>query len=163
MAFSQVKFFLLFCFFSSEVRAELVKYDLLNGKKIEFAPKEVCEKLGVLDSVLTSFPDNNSINCTGKQFVILDFCHQQSIEKLARGYYQQDIDKVICQSAMRVNIEMKCESSCGESKKACLDLKLIFARDLDLIYFHTVGKRLFCHFIHHEYLDHQKLEKSLIK
>jgi hypothetical protein len=124
--------YLFIVLFPALLHAGLIQDKVYQSKKKVFTLAQVCdfyqrENLPFIESI-----GKHRVDCMGKTFSVLDFCHQKlKGESFARGLIQGK--EVHCFSAQAVVLKYHCTGKstlCERPQKSCGELQKLLAREL---------------------------------
>ncbi len=154
------KFLLIFVaifIVGSSARAETLKREVINGRKIAFPLRQVCKSFGKKHQLLAQALNTRQVDCMGEAVSSFDFCGKQSFSSgsFLRGYVEKSGRRVICESGEAVHLDLACHgryrSWCKKPKHSCERLKSSHARRLELFHVSLVdaanGQNLRCYYM----------------
>lgn len=152
--------------FSQASFSRLLEYDVVGSDKKIFDLKNVCERMGNLNSPIIEIPTLNEIDCMGKKVSLLEFCLKdfKNNPKFIRGFADRKEKKVICELASRIMLKLECDTkndiNCMDSEIGCTEYQKTLAHNLKLAQHSLIDpsgtvvdkksgqKILTCHFAH---------------
>ena len=143
-----MKYFLLF-FFSFNIFAGIVKYDVYGSEKNKFKFSEICTNKFKVKSPLITALNLKELDCMGKKASVLEFCKTKIKEDLVRAFIDKKNRTVICQKGNRIVFKYDCKSNkayCKSSITACALVKNDLAVGLHLIHGSITENNLNCYF-----------------
>lgn len=122
--------------------AHIVQDDVSVTEKTRHSLKQVCTKMGFVDSPLIEIVSGTKIDCMGRKVEAGDFCEKVMAADpyYLRAYIDRDKNEVICVSGKKVLFKYQCvklsdKAMCSqEAKVSCTYIQKKLARRLDMVH-----------------------------
>lgn len=122
--------------------AHIVQDDVSVTEKSRHSLKQVCTKMGFVDSPLIDIVSGTQIDCMGRKVEAGTFCEKEMATDpyYLRAYIDKEKNEVVCVSGKKVLFKYQCvklsdKAMCsGEAKVACEFIQKKLARRLDMVH-----------------------------
>lgn len=122
--------------------AHIVQDDVSVSEKTRHSLKQVCTKMGHVDSPLIEVDSGTQIDCMSKKVDVGTFCEKEMAADpyYLRAYIDKEKNEVVCVSGKKVIFKYLCvkisdKAMCsGEAKPACEFIQKKLARRLDMVH-----------------------------
>jgi len=142
--------------FSKYTHSKVLDVWVGNQSSQHYLAKEICAHSGIRDVMLATVIDHHYVDCMGKKISTKNFCLSKKSTKFLRTIGFIEENKIVCHYGSQVRLTLSCTRQyrkfCQNSKKACQQLRGVYAHDLRLDH-HGVGPSegrsenlLRCHF-----------------
>ncbi len=123
----------------------IVSFDITSSKIQDFSYSSVCKELGVSHPIIIEEKGPVVLDCMGSEVNVGEFCQKKfaSDSRLLRGVISSKEKKVLCQFGSEAVLKVSCDQEkyktfCNNSKQGCLQLKNLYAFNLELVHYSLV-------------------------
>ncbi len=122
--------------------AHIIQDDVSVTEKSRHSLKQVCTKMGFVDSPLIDIVSGTQIDCMGRKVEVASFCDRELAADpyYLRAYIDRSKNEVICVSGKKVLFKYLCvklsdKAMCSaDPKVACEHIQKKLARRLDMVH-----------------------------
>ncbi len=158
-----MKFIIFVFFFCSSIRAEIIKNNATELKRISFSFNDVCKYMGHYETPIIDPWGPGVLDCMGTKINLNEFClkKEKGLElpneklSLTRGVNDPISKTVFCEKASSLILSYKCQKKdatdiCISAGHGCNKLNQIFAIEMEIsrssLLDQEEGKILNCYF-----------------
>ena len=131
------------------LHGSVINFDITSSKVLEFSYTTVCKELGISHPIIIEEKGPAILDCMGSEVNVGEFCQKKFADdkRFLRGIVLAKDKKVLCQFGNEAVLKLNCNKEkekifCQDSRQGCLQLKNLYAFNLELVH-HSLVEEVF--------------------
>jgi len=127
----------------------VVSFDISSSQIKDFTYPTVCKEFGISHPIIIEEKGPVILDCMGSEVNVSEFCQKKFADdkRLLRGVISAKEKKVMCQFGSEAVLKLNCDKDrekvfCQDSRSGCLQLKSLYAFNLELVH-HSLVEEVF--------------------